>query len=430
MQQKIKKVSLLIGDIITLHLALTLTLGFRYGFENINLTWEVHYFYFLVIFGIWLIVFYIYNLYNLLIATDKLKFNNLTINAVVISSLLSIAFFYLNVESSISPKTNLFIFAVLATLLFVLWRKFFNYTLKSYLPRNNLLIIADKDKISDLLNFLQKKPCLGFNTVLVIKELMGEEELKQLIFKKRIHTIVLDSSLEKVNSWRQQLFFCLPYNLVFIDLSSFYEQVTGRVSLETITHTWFLENFNEGNKKYFNHIKRIFDLVFSSLLLLISLPFWSIIAIAIILESGMPIFFKQTRLGKSSNEFKIIKFRSMINGEKTTKVGGFIRKTRLDELPQLLNILKNDMSFIGPRPEQPQIAKELKDKIPFYQERLLVKPGLSGWDQISEKYHSASYLDSFEKLQYDLFYIKNRSLYLDLSIFLKTVSTVLRRRGR
>ncbi|MCF7820261.1 MAG: exopolysaccharide biosynthesis polyprenyl glycosylphosphotransferase [Candidatus Pacebacteria bacterium] len=430
MKQKFKKISLFIGDIIVLHLALALTLGFRYGFENLYLNWQIHYHYFIIVFFIWLLVFYIYNLYNLLTATDKLKFNNLTINAVVLSTLLSVAFFYLNVESSISPKTNLFIFALLATLLFILWRKLFNFTLKSYLPRNNLLIIADKDKICDLLDFLQKKPHLGFNTVLVLKDLIDKGELKNLITQKRVHTVVLDSSLEKVNSWRQQLFTCLPYNLVFIDLSSFYEKITGRVSLDTITHTWFLENFNEGNKKYFNHIKRIFDLILALILFIISLPFWTFIAIAIILNSGLPIFFKQNRLGKNGKEFKMIKFRTMINGEKITKVGSFLRKSRLDELPQLLNIIKNDMSFIGPRPEQPQIANELKDKIPFYQERLLVKPGLSGWDQISDNYHSASYLDSFEKLQYDLFYIKNRSLYLDLSIALKTMATVLRRRGR
>jgi lipopolysaccharide/colanic/teichoic acid biosynthesis glycosyltransferase len=116
--------------------------------------------------------------------------------------------------------------------------------------------------------------------------------------------------------------------------------------------------------------------------------------------------------------------------DKITRAGSFLRKTRLDELPQLLNIIKSQMSFIGPRPEQPSIVEKLKEQIPFYQERLLIKPGLSGWDQISETYHSASYQDSFEKLQYDLFYIKNRSIYLDFSITLKTVATILRRKGK
>ena len=112
-----------------------------------------------------------------------------------------------------------------------------------------------------------------------------------------------------------------------------------------------------------------------------------------------------------------------------TKFGSFLRKTRLDELPQMLNILKGEMSFVGPRPERPELIKELQEKIPFYRERMLVKPGITGSDQISGEYHSPSYEDSLKKLQYDLFYIKNRSIYLDLSIILKTVATVVARGG-
>jgi lipopolysaccharide/colanic/teichoic acid biosynthesis glycosyltransferase len=165
------------------------------------------------------------------------------------------------------------------------------------------------------------------------------------------------------------------------------------------------------------------------ILFAITLPFWPIIALIIIIDSGLPVFFKQERLGKNGEIFKIIKFRTMKH-DKITRAGSFLRKTRLDELPQLLNIIQGKMSFIGPRPEQPSIVEKLKEQIPFYLERLLIKPGLSGWDQISENYHSASYQDSFEKLQYDLFYIKNRSIYLDFSITLKTVATILRRKGK
>jgi lipopolysaccharide/colanic/teichoic acid biosynthesis glycosyltransferase len=298
------------------------------------------------------------------------------------------------------------------------------------LPKTNLLIIAQKEKIKDLLDFLQKKPHLGFRTILVIDKLVDKQNLKKIIIEKNIHTIVLDSRLEEINNWRKLLFSCLENKLIFTNLSGFYEKITGKIDIETINHTWFLENFNKGNKKYFNHLKRIFDLLLSIIFLIISLPFWLIISLVITLfDSDKSIIYKQKRLGRNGKEFVIIKFRTMKNN-KITKIGKFLRKTRLDEIPQLINILKNDMSFIGPRPEQTQIAKELNEKIPFYHERLLIKPGLSGWDQISDNYHTSSYLDSFEKLQYDLFYIKNRSIYLDLSIVLKTASTVLRRKGR
>jgi len=429
MKSKSKKISVLLGDLIVLHSSLLLTLVIRYGTNDFTALWLRHWPSFIIIFLMWILVFYIYNLYNLILAADKLKFNQLALNAILVSSLLSSTFFYLNPATQITPKTNLALFIVITIALFVLWRKFFNILLQNYLPKNNLLLIAKRNKVESLVNYIQTKKHLGFNAALVLEEELSEESLKDIIKTKRIHTIVLDPTHEKADNFRKLLFKCLPYNLIFTDLSSFYEKITGRVSIDTITHTWFLENFNEGEKKYFNHIKRIYDLIMALILLVITLPFWLIISLAIILDSGLPVFFKQERLGKNGKTFKIIKFRTMKHDE-ITKAGSFLRKTRLDELPQLLNIIQGQMSFIGPRPEQPSIVNKLKEQIPFYQERLLIKPGLSGWDQISENYHSASYQDSFEKLQYDLFYIKNRSIYLDFSITLKTISTILRRKGK
>lgn len=429
MKGKLKKIAVLLGDLVVLHASLMLTLIIRYGSDNFTALWFKHWPSFIIIFLIWILVFYIYNLYNLILAADKLKFNQLALNAILSSALLSVAFFYLNPATQITPKTNLALFIILSIALFILWRKFFNILLQNYLPKNNLLLIAKRDKVQSLVNYIQNKQHLGFHAALVLEETLSEKNLKDIIINKRIHTIVLDSSHEKADIFRKLLFKCLPYNLIFTDLSSFYEKITGKVSIDTITHTWFLENFNEGEKKYFNHIKRIYDLIMAIIIFLITLPLWLVIAIAIILDSGLPAFFKQERLGKNGEIFKIIKFRTMKNGE-ITKVGSFFRKTRLDELPQLLNIIQGKMSFIGPRPEQPSIVNRLKEQIPFYQERLLIKPGLSGWDQISENYHSATYQDSFEKLQYDLFYIKNRSIYLDFSITLKTISTILRRKGK
>jgi exopolysaccharide biosynthesis polyprenyl glycosylphosphotransferase len=429
MKGRFKKIAVLLGDLIVLHSSLLLTLVIRYGTDDFTALWLRHWPSFFIIFLIWILVFYIYNLYNLILAADKLKFNQLALNAILVSSLLSSTFFYLNPSTQITPKTNLALFIVITIALFILWRKFFNTILQSYLPKNNLLLIAKRDKVESLVNYIQTKQHLGFNTALVLEETLSEESLKDIIKTKRIHTIVLDPAHEQAETFRKLLFKCLPYNLIFTDLSSFYEKITGKVSIDTITHTWFLENFNEGEKKYFNHIKRIYDLIMALILFAITLPFWPIIALIIIIDSGLPVFFKQERLGKNGEIFKIIKFRTMKH-DKITRAGSFLRKTRLDELPQLLNIIQGKMSFIGPRPEQPSIVEKLKEQIPFYLERLLIKPGLSGWDQISENYHSASYQDSFEKLQYDLFYIKNRSIYLDFSITLKTISTILRRKGK
>jgi lipopolysaccharide/colanic/teichoic acid biosynthesis glycosyltransferase len=163
--------------------------------------------------------------------------------------------------------------------------------------------------------------------------------------------------------------------------------------------------------------------------------------LAIKMESRGPAFFKQKRLGQREKEFMMIKFRTMreegnnktmtTDGDKRiTRFGNILRKTRLDEIPQVINVLRGEMSFIGPRPERPEFVVELEKQIPFYKTRLLVKPGLSGWDQVSGEYHSPSAEDTLKKLQNDLFYIKNRSLYLDLIIILKTIAAVLGREGR
>ena len=167
------------------------------------------------------------------------------------------------------------------------------------------------------------------------------------------------------------------------------------------------------------------------------------IALIIKLESPGPVIFRQIRTGKNGKDFLAMKFRSMVqdaekngaqwavkNDARITKFGKFMRKTRLDEIPQLLNILRGEMSFVGPRPERPEFVKTLSEKIPFYRERLLVKPGLTGWAQLLGPAYGGSEAESLEKVKYDLYYIKNRSILLDISIILKTIKLVFTRRGQ
>ena len=179
----------------------------------------------------------------------------------------------------------------------------------------------------------------------------------------------------------------------------------------------------------------------SAFILLLTIIFWPIIAIIIKVESKGPVFFTQTREGKNGKLFKLYKFRTMKTEQnnyapttekdnRITKFGNFMRVTRIDELPQMLNVLKGNMSLIGPRPERPELACELEKEIPFYRQRLIVKPGITGWDQVSGEYHSPSMEDTYKKLQFDLYYIKNQSIFLDISIFFKTIMTVFLKLGR
>jgi len=188
--------------------------------------------------------------------------------------------------------------------------------------------------------------------------------------------------------------------------------------------------------------KRLFDLGISSVFLVFSIPLMCLIALAIRIDSPGPVFYRQKRLGEGEKEFGLIKFRTMIqnaeeetgtvwaekNDKRVTRVGKILRLTRLDELPQLINVLREEMSFIGPRPERPEFVKELKEKVPYYPLRNSVKPGITGWAQVNYPYGS-SVEDAIEKLQYDLFYIQNMSLLLELRIFLKTINVLLFGKG-
>jgi exopolysaccharide biosynthesis polyprenyl glycosylphosphotransferase len=450
MDNKFKKFFLLIGDILVLYFSLYLTLLLRYQQQPTTTIWQSHLGPFSIIFLVWLVVFYISDLYNLNLAINNAKFFQRAIKSITIAGLLSAAFFYLNSGVGIAPKTNLLIYIFVFTCLFILWRRFYNWSLNSYLPKNNLLIIGYNNQVQELIDALSSNPHLGFKISAVVssypmppnnlKIITEASDIKNFVAANKISTIVLAANPQNWEGLQSSLFSCLPLKINFISLSNFYEIITGKVPIEAINQIWFFENLSEGSKAFFDIIKRIYDFILAFCILVITAIFWPLIGLILKIASPGPIFFKQTRVGGNNQLFTIIKFRTMaeigndrsptkIGDTRVLKFGNFLRKTRIDEIPQVLNILAGDMSFVGPRPEQPELIKKLEQEIPFYRERMLVKPGLTGWDQISGEYHSPSKEDTLKKLQYDLFYIKNRSLYLDLSILLKTIATVLSRSG-
>lgn len=441
MNEKTKKFTLLLGDIFILYAGLYLTLLLRYQKLPDIGTWQTHIVPFSTTFVAWILIFYIANLYNLHLAINNAKVFNLTIKAIFISGLLSTAYFYINPNINIAPKTNLIIFLAISASLVIFWRRIFNWLLYSYTPKNNVAVVGYNGKVNELKKTFQEKPQLGYNLALIIDENKSPEEIQSEIINKKVTSIILAQDPHDSPALRQVLFSCLPLKINFISLTNFYEMITGKVPIDSINQMWFLENLNEGNKKGFDLAKRTYDLILASLLFVLTLPFWTIVAIIIKLESKGPIFIKMKRCGQDDTIFTMLKFRSMReegnnrgmtikNDPRITRFGNFMRKTRIDEIPQVINILRGEMSFVGPRPERPELARELEKQIPFFRERTLVKPGISGWDQISGEYHSPSLEDTLKKLQYDLFYIKNRSIYLDLSIILKTIATVVSRSGR
>ena len=240
----------------------------------------------------------------------------------------------------------------------------------------------------------------------------------------------------------QELLECRLRGVAITDLASFFERERCQLHLESLNMSWMI--FGEGFRQGFvrETVKRFFDVVVSALLLLAMLPVMIITALAILLEDGKPIFYRQERVGQGGRSFTIFKFRSMrsdaerdgrprwagADDDRTTMVGRIIRKLRIDELPQILNVLRGDMSFVGPRPERPFFVEQLAAKIPYYSARHSIKPGITGWAQVRYPY-GASLDDAVEKLQYDLYYVKNHTLFLDIMVLIETVQVVLWGKG-
>jgi len=240
----------------------------------------------------------------------------------------------------------------------------------------------------------------------------------------------------------QDLLNCKFAGVDIVDAPSFYEEVMGKMLIENITPGWFI--FAEGFKlnRTVKFFKRMYDVFFASVGLILTAPLFPLIALLIKIDSKGPVFYRQLRVGEGEINFHLIKFRTMKqdaetqtgavwaqkNDKRVTRIGGILRKLRLDELPQFINVLKGEMSFIGPRPERPEFVARLQQTIPFYINRHFVKPGITGWAQIKYRY-GASEEDSLEKLRYDLYYIKNLSLLLDTSITIDTIKVVLFGKG-
>ena len=445
MNYQLKKLILFIGDILALHVALALTLFVRYRLlsDNSGLSpyWQAHWHYFLGVFSIFILVFYINNLYSLRQITSVRRFGKQVLNSVITASLLAILYFYIYPRVDIAPKTNLAIFGIMSLLGVWAWRYISLRIMRSAAWRNKLAIIGNNGKINDLIADLKNNPCLCYQISLIFQDLTALPQLTDQIISQNIRTVILIDDFQGSTALSQALFSLLRYKINFISYADFYEQINQKVPVENIQQGWFLENLAEGSKNYFDFFKKTIDWLGGLIILIISLPIWPLLALAVRCSGRGPIIFTQNRIGKNGRHFTIYKFRSMRvdnndfsatakNDQRITTIGNFLRTSRLDEIPQLINILKGDMSFIGPRPERPELSAELEKQIPFYNTRLLIKPGLTGWDQISGEYHSPSPADTLKKLQNDLYYIKHRSLYLDVTIFLKTIATVIGRKGQ
>ena len=393
----------------------------------------------------WVLGMYIFYLYSIDVYLPAYKLLFRMFCCYLISAVIGISYFYV-FSTRLTPKRILLIYNSLVLGLLFMWhllcKKFF--TNKYF--KNKYIFIGYTPDVKSLLELTKIKYYGNFIFEGIYDEnskyatIKTEQELEEYLFKRNIKTVVITSKYKLTPSLSNMLMDAMGNKTVFYSLPDFYELIARKIPISSISEGWILNNISKAECIIYKSIKRAADIIFSILILFITSPIWLLSTFIIPLESKGPVIFKQKRLGLHSKEFILYKFRSMReenntykytteNDSRITKFGNFMRKTRIDEIPQLINILKGDMSLIGPRPERPEYAIELQKQIPFYNQRLIVRPGITGWDQVSGEYHSPSTEDTYKKLQNDLYYIKNISLSLDFSIAMKTIATMFMREG-
>ena len=337
------------------------------------------------------------------------------------------------------------LFAMIYAIILTLWRWLF-YKTAGRKIKTNLIFIGGGNEVKELNEYFNEHRHLGYENKGEISELPENiEPLEEKIKNEGIRLIVVNG--KENERFSKHLFPLLASGVVVMELEDFYESVLEKVSTETFSDLWFIKNLEDINANVYKIGKRFIDALIGITGLVLLIVLYIPIAFVIKVTSRGPIIFKQRRVGKNSQEFTMYKFRTMKalsedgsaetegprwtteGDERITSIGKLLRKTRLDELPQFLNILAGTMSFVGPRPERPEFVKELGKKIPYYNMRHLVRPGLTGWAQINFEYGD-SIEDARIKLQYDIYYAKKRSIALDVAIILKTIRTVITRQGQ
>ncbi|MDD5552218.1 MAG: sugar transferase [Candidatus Pacebacteria bacterium] len=421
----IRRFILLSGDISLIFFSLYIALILRWS-KLISPRIFIYFFkQFSWLFLFWIFLFFIFDFYSLNIRFRSFDFYRYFSVFLFLAMFSGILYFYLFPSIAIAPKTILFLNIGIFSILFILWHSFFDWIFKRSVNKEKIIFWGSFSEKKDLINYIKNSKLL-YKIEGDFNESTNIDEIHNIIKNKKIKKIII--SPEVKNS--QKLFFSFP-EIEIESFFDFYEETTKKIALSGIKDPNIFNSFIREEKAY-TTLKRMLDFFIASIGSLFFISFFPIVAILIKINSKGPIFFIQERVGKDGRIFQSYKFRSMHvknNSKKIwrekdkreiTFVGRFLRFTHIDELPQFLNMLRGDISIIGPRPEWKKLAKQYEKVIPFYSLRHKVKPGLTGWAQINYP-PSTSVKEAREKFQYDLYYIKNRSITFDVVIFLKSL---------
>jgi len=436
------------GDICFLVLALWVTLFVRYGTPPGSTVFIQHIIPFSFLFLLSALVFFIAGLYDKHTLIFKSRLPETIFYAQIANIIVAALFFFLIPAFGIQPKTNLFIYLLFSTAFISMWRVYV-FPLFSTRIRESALLAgdsADCRTIYDEVNgnnrygikFADNAPVTASGKDAISREILARIE------NNEISVVALPFSYFDDPSFLPQWGDLVFRGVRFIDASLLYEDLFDKVSLPLLSRQWFLDESAKKKRSLYAFFKRAIDIVIAASALIVFSPF--LLLIMLILktgEGGGPAFIFQTRIGKGGQAIQIIKFRTMLfddegdpekqSANRMTVFGRFLRQTQIDEFPQFWNVLRGDLSLIGPRPEVPMLTAEYEKVIPFYNTRHMIEPGISGWAQIKHASPPKFKLDidaTRQKLSYDLYYLKHRSLTLDIAIILQTAKILVARASR
>lgn len=419
----------LLGDFCAFWLTLLIIIYLRFNHQIFLDALIKHLYPFAFLYLSWILVFYLFGLYDLFKIKPTIPNLKLYFLASIVSFICGVGLFYFLPIFDITPKTNL-IYQIIGYILFAFMFRRYIYNLYSSQIIKPVILIGRTKYLEDLSHILNENPQIGLKVLDIVETF--EESLKYVNTKNLV--MIIENNNTTINETNTLLLF--KKNVEVIDIVNVYEKYLFKIPSEYISRIWIIENINTKKNIIYSLVTRTTDVLFSLIILIVSSPFLLIASIFIYLEDKGKILYIQERVGLNSNNFKLYKLRSMVenaesnvavwateNDPRITRIGKILRKIHLDEIPQMFNILRGDITLVGPRPERPDFVKVLDEKIPNYRLRHIIKPGFTGWAQI--KYHYArTNEDSKEKFEYDLYYIKNRNIFMNFGIILRTIQII------
>ena len=400
---------------------------------------------------LYLVLMYIFDLYNLK-RNFKSRDSALRIAVAVMIAGFFATFLFYSLPQHKYGRGIFLIQMIMVCFLLMGWRRIFSLVFPAAVGKEKVLVVGAGRSGTALYQLLKNQvspyKVVGFidDDQTKLEKSVGSpavlgrtDQLIEIAVRRKVKTAIVAITHNRPSRLIHSILEAKLKGINILEMPTVFEGLTRRVPVEHIHDEWllFAGGFYLISKEYLQKVKRLIDFTFSSLLLTVSLPLVGVTALAIKLDSKGPIFYKQKRIGKGGSEFIAWKFRSMVenaeqrgvvwakqNDKRVTRVGKVLRLLRIDEIPQLFNVFRGEMSLIGPRPERPEFVKELETQILYYTVRHTVRPGITGWAQVNYRY-GASVEDALRKLEYDLYYIKNMSLLLDLKIMLKTIGVVI-----